>query len=111
MFCARQKWPELVHKHNDPGDSYHLRLFEIVVIGCEVKAEHDVVRINFLLALDASNFSNSLCTIIAVGWGFQLKANVTDDFGLASVDLVEFGVDSIPCQNNVLCLFLIQKGT
>jgi hypothetical protein len=44
-LCESNDWRELVRKHNDPDDSYHLRLFYSVVIGSEV--ERDVVRINF----------------------------------------------------------------
>ena len=31
-------------KHNDAEDPYHLRLFDFVVLGSQVTAEHDLVR-------------------------------------------------------------------
>jgi hypothetical protein len=46
-LCKSNDWRELVRKHNDPDDSYHLRFFYFVVIGSEVIAERDIVRINF----------------------------------------------------------------
>jgi hypothetical protein len=100
-FCILNHWRDLVH---DPADSYHLRLFDFVVFG-DVTAEHDVVQINIS---SPWMLTNLLCAITA---GFQLNANVTGNFCRASVDLVEFQVNSIPCQNNVLCLSLILKGT
>lgn len=45
------------------------------------------------------------------GWGFQLNGDVTGKLCRKSIDLVEFGVNSIPKQNNVLCLGVIPKGT
>ena len=35
-------------KHNDAEDPYHLRLFDFVVLGSQVIAEHDLVRIRGL---------------------------------------------------------------
>jgi hypothetical protein len=54
--------------------------------------------------------ANALCAIIA-GWNFQLCADITGNFCNQSVDLLEFSVTSIPCQNNVLCLSIIPKAT
>ena len=36
-----------MRKHNDPGDAYHFRLFDFVVLGSQVTAEHNLVRITF----------------------------------------------------------------
>jgi hypothetical protein len=98
-FCIRSSWSELVCKHNDPAIDYHVSLYGYVVIGYELVAELDVVRINissvWLLA-------NALRAIVA-GWNFQLCADVTSNFGNRSADLLEFSVTSIPCQNNVIC--------
>ncbi len=109
MFCAKHNWLELVLKHNSPSDdSYHLHLVEFVVIGCEVIAERDIARIHFsspgMLAKSLSNFSQRNCSC----WGFRLH---TSNFCRSNLDLVEFWVNSIPCQNNLLCLSLIPKGT
>ncbi len=97
----------LVHMHNDPADSYHLPLFDFVFIGGKVTAERDHVLLNFSSAQMLGNYLRA----IASGWGFQLNADVTGNFCRASVNLVEFRVNSIPCQNNVLCLSLIPRGT
>jgi hypothetical protein len=59
-----------VQKRNDPDDSYHICLFDFVVIGSEVIAERDIVQINFS---SPSMIANSL-RAIAAGWGFQLNA-------------------------------------
>jgi hypothetical protein len=54
--------------------------------------------------------ANALRSIIA-GWNFQLCADVTCNFCNRSVDLLEFSVTYLPCQNNVLCLSIIPKAT
>jgi hypothetical protein len=48
-FCIRSSWSELVRKHNDPAIDYHLPLYEYVVIGYELIAAWDVVRISLSL--------------------------------------------------------------
>jgi hypothetical protein len=48
---------------------------------------------------------------IVAGWGFQLNGDVTGKLCRKNIDLVEFGVNSIPKHNNVLCLGVIPKGT
>jgi hypothetical protein len=45
-FCIRSPWSELVRKHNDPAIDCHLPLYEYVVIGCDLIAARDVVRID-----------------------------------------------------------------
>ena len=32
-----------MRKHNDPEDAYHFRLFDFVVLGSQITAEHDLV--------------------------------------------------------------------
>jgi hypothetical protein len=100
-------WCELMCKHNYQDDSYHLRLFYFVVIGSEVIAKRDMVRINFSSPWMPGNSLRA----IAASWGLQLNATATGNVCRQSVDLVEFGVNSIPCQNTVLCVSLVQKGT
>jgi hypothetical protein len=39
-------WSELVRKHNDPSIDYHVPLYEYIVIGFELIAARDVVRMN-----------------------------------------------------------------
>ncbi len=106
-FCIRSLWSELVHKHNDPAIDSHVSLYEYVVIGYELIAARDVVRINMS---SLWMLANALRAIVA-GWNFQLCADVTGNFCNRSVDLLEFSVISIPCQNNVLCLSIIPKAT
>ncbi len=77
------------------------------MIGYELIAERDVVRFNMS---SVWMLTNALCPIVA-GWNFQLCADVTGNFCKRSVDLLEFSVTSIPCQNNVLCLSIIPKAT
>jgi hypothetical protein len=106
-FYMRSSWSEVVRKHNDPAIDYHVSLYEYVVIGYELIAARDVVRINMS---SVWKLANALRAIIA-GWNFQLCADVTGNFCNLSVDLLEFSVTSIPCQNNVLCLSIIPKVT
>ncbi len=106
-FCMRSSWSEVVRKHNDPALDYHVSLYEYVVIGYKLIVARDVVRINMS---SVWMLANALSTIIA-GWNFQLCADVTGNFCNRSVDLLEFSVTSIPCQNNVLCLSIIPKAT
>ena len=84
-----------------------VRLFDFVVLGSQVTAEHDLVRITFG---SVWMMLNAYRAIIA-GWGFQLNGDVTGKYCNKSVDLVEFSVTSIPKQNNILCLGVIPKGT
>jgi hypothetical protein len=93
-FCMCSSWSEVVRKHNDPAIDYHLSLYEYVVIGYELTAAR-VVRIDLS---SVWMLANALRTIIA-GWNFQLFADVTGNFCNRSVDLLEFSVTSIPCQN------------
>ncbi len=53
---------------------------------------------------------NALRAIVA-GWEFQLNGDVAVKLCRKNIDLVEFGVNSIPKLNNVLCLRVIPKGT
>ena len=96
-----------MRKHNDAEDPYHLRLYDFVVLGRQVAAEHDVVRITFG---SVWMLCNAFRAIIA-GWVFQLNGDVTGKFCNKSVDLVEFSVTSIPRQNNILCLGVIPRGS
>ena len=56
----------LMLKHNDAADPYHLCLFDFVVLGSQVAAEHDLVRITFG---SVWMLCNALRAIIA-GWVF-----------------------------------------
>ena len=96
-----------MRKHNDPAIDFHVSLYDYVVIGYELITERDVVRMNLS---SVWMLANALRAIIA-GWNFQLCADVTGNFCNRSVDLLEFSVTSILCQNNVLCLSIIPKAT
>ncbi len=76
-FCNRSLWSEAVRKHNnDPAIDFHVSLYDYVVIGYELIAERDVVRINLS---SVWMLANALRAIIA-GWNFQLCADVTGNF-------------------------------
>ncbi len=77
------------------------------MIGHELIAARVVVRLNMS---SVWMLANTLHAIVA-GWNFQLCADVAGNFCNRSVDLLEFLVTSIPCQNNVLCLSIIPKAT
>ena len=77
------------------------------MLGSQVAAEHDVVRITFG---SVWMLCNAFRAIIA-GWVFQLNGDVTGKFCNTSVDLVEFSVTSIPKQNDILCLGVSPKGS
>ncbi len=96
-----------MRQHNDQTDDYHLSLYEDVVIGHELIAFRDIVRIKLSLVW---MLANALRAIVA-GWIFQLSGDVTGNFCSRSVDLLELSVTSIPCKNNVLCLSIIPKAT
>ena len=107
VFAEINLFSTLMRKHNDPDDAYHFRLFDFVVLGSQVTAEHDLVRITFG---SVWMMLNAYRAIIA-GWGFHLNGDVTGKYCNKSVDLVEFSATSIPKQNNILCLVVIPKGT
>ena len=46
-FCEKNLFSTLMLKHNDAEDPYHLRPFDFVVLGSQVTAEHNLVRITF----------------------------------------------------------------
>ena len=96
-----------MRKHNDPEDAYHFSLFEFVVLGSQISPERYIVRItSSCVWMILSAFR----TIVA-GWGFQLNGDVTSKLCCKNIELVEFGVNSIPKRNNVFCLGVIPKGT
>ena len=47
VLAEQNRWSDLVRKHNDKDDPYHLQLLEFCVIGHEFDPAHDIVRINF----------------------------------------------------------------
>ncbi len=67
-------------------------LFDFVVICSEIIPERDMVCINFSCLWMLANFFRAIITV--TGWGFQLNTSITGTFCRASVDLVEFCVDS-----------------
>jgi hypothetical protein len=94
-------------KHNNPADPFHFKLYDFLVLGSEIVAARDIVRITFS---SMWMLLNALRAIIA-GWGFQLNGDVTGKVCRVSIDVLEFGVNSIPKRNNVLCLAIIPKST
>ena len=72
-FTRRNVFSELLGRHNDPEDAYHLPLYDLVVIGGEVQAHHDVLRVN----LSSPWMLANALSAIATGWGFQLNGDVT----------------------------------
>jgi hypothetical protein len=106
-FAATNRWGELLAKHNDPDDPYHLSLYDYVLIGSEVQAAHGILRINFSSLWMLMNYLRSL----QAGWGVQLNGDGTGDFCRHAVDMISLTVTSIPHQTNVLCISIIpQKG-
>ncbi len=77
------------------------------MLGSQVSPERDIVHITFSAVWMILNAFRA----IVAGWGFQLNGNVIDKLCCKNIDLVEFGVNSIPKHNNVLCLGMIPKGT
>ena len=103
QFAQDNNFSELLSKHNDPEDSYHFDLFQFLVLGHEFSPQRDIVRITLS---SPWMLLNALRAIIA-GWGFQLNGDVTGKLCRTSVDLLQFGVNSIPHKNHVLCLAII----
>jgi hypothetical protein len=103
QFAQDNNFSELLSKHNDPEDPYHFDLFQFLVLGHEFSPQRDIVRITLS---SPWMLLNALRAIIA-GWGFQLNGDVTGKVCRVSVDLLQFGVNSIPHKNHVLCLAII----
>ena len=103
QFAQDNNFSALLSKHNDPEDPFHFNLFEFVVLGGEFAAQRDIVRITLS---SPWMLLNALRAIIA-GWGFQLNGDATGKLCRNSVDLLQFGVNSIPHKNHVLCLAII----
>ena len=100
QFAEGHDFSALLAKHNDPEDPYHFDLFDFVVLGSELLAQRDIVRITLS---SPWMLLNALRAIIA-GWDFQLNGDVTGKLCHSSVDLLQFGINSIPHTNHVLCL-------
>ena len=77
------------------------------MLGSEFIPQRDILRITLS---SPWMLSNALRAIIA-GWGFQLNGDVTGKLCRASVDLLQFGVNSIPHKNHVLCFAVIPRAT
>ncbi len=92
-----------------PEDAHHFSLFEFVVLGSQVSPERDIVTVRITFS-SVWMILNAFRAIVA-GWGFQSNGYVTGKLCRKNIDLVEFGVNSIPNHNNVLCLGVIPKGT
>ncbi len=107
VLCETNLFSDLMRKHNDLQDAYHFRLFEFVVLGSQVSAKRDIVRITFSSVWMILNAFRA----IDAGWEFQSNGDVTGKLCRKNIGLVEFGVNSIPKHNNVLCLGVIPKGT
>ena len=75
-FSETNLFSALMRKHNDPENAYHFRLFGFLVLGSQVTAEHDLVRITFG---SVWMILNAFRAIIA-GWGFQLNGDVSGKF-------------------------------
>ena len=78
-----------------------------MVLGGELRAQRDIVCITIS---SPWMLANALRAIIA-GWGWQLNGDVTGKLCRASVDLLQFGINSIPHRNHVFCLAVIPKAT
>ena len=45
VFSEQNVFSALMRKHDDPADAYNFRLFDFVVLGSQITAEHDLVSI------------------------------------------------------------------
>ena len=106
-FADTNLWSELVRRHNDPVDSYHIDLHDFCVIGHQNEAAMDVLRLN----LSSLWMLSHAFRVIKTCWGFQLNADVTGKVCNKSVDLVAFSVTSMPKRNNTMCLCIIPATT
>ena len=94
VFSEINLFSTLMRKHNDPEDAYRFRRLDLVVLGSQVTAEHDLVRITFGSVWMTLRL-NAYSAIIS-GWGFQLNGDITGKYCHKSVDLVEVLVTFIP---------------
>ncbi len=68
-FAQENRWSEseLVRKHNDADDPYHLKLFEFCIISTDVQAARGIVHLNFSSLWMLLNAFRS----IKSGWSFR----------------------------------------
>ena len=85
QYAERFLWSDLVPKHNDLTNDYHIHLFEFCVIGHQTDlAEHQV----FLLNLSSLWMLLHVLHAIQAGWVLQLNCDVTSKVCCKSVDLL-----------------------
>ena len=83
-------------RHNDDADPFHFDLFRPFVIGKDIKAERDIVHIKF----SSPWFICNILRQIAAGWIFQINADGTFGFCRHSVEMIDFGVNSVGGHNH-----------
>ncbi len=89
-WCEKHDFYAALERHNDPDDSYCLPLFSAFVIGCDIKAERQLIHINFSsvwLLLNA-------IWAIETRWVVPLNRDETFGFCCADIHMIALGVCS-----------------
>jgi hypothetical protein len=95
-WCDKNDFYAALARHNDPTDSFCMPLFSAFVIGSDIKAERQVIHINFSsvwLLLNAVRAIETGCVV-------QLNGDATFGFCRADIHMIALGFCSFGGANN-----------
>ena len=104
-WCDKNDFYAAWAQHNDPTDSFCMPLFSAFVIGCDIKAERQLIHIKFSSVWLLLNAVRAIET----GWMVQLNGDATFGFCRADIDMIALGFCSICGANNPVCFSYIPR--
>jgi len=104
-WCDKNDFYAALARHNNPTDSFCMPLFSTLVIGSDIKAERQVIHINFSSVWLLLNAVRAIET----GWVVQLNGDATFGFCCADIDMIALGFCSFGGANNPVCFSYIPR--
>jgi hypothetical protein len=104
-WCDKNDFYAALARHNEPTDSFCMPLFSAFVIGSDIKAERQVIHINFSSVWLLLNAVRAIET----GWVVQLNGDATFGFCRADIDMIALGFCSFGGANNPVCFSYIPR--
>ena len=107
QLCEAIKFRELIKRHNDPDNDYHIDMFETVCIGHDIEAETNVIFIaltNIWMLCEIARIKNS-------GWALQIQGDGTFKICAEAVCLLGLGVNRVGAHFHPVALLVVPDGT